>query len=329
MNAPARVTKPARYLRPPMPFNLQPYAEGEFDRMHGPGAMMVSASNVFALFNAKPERLGKLSYAAHLTGQDPQPNISDDPLIRVGHALEPLAAELLSEKLEAEVVKHDAYSRHDYLDMFATPDGVVVLDGVPHIVELKVVTPKVWWGDWVSEDRDLISPPRHIQLQHQAQFACTGATAGIIGVLSLDFCTIEWFPTKPHQAAIDRIELAVDSFMATLKRGELPDPDDTEVDFEAFRHLMWQSDPEKTVRIKGDEAIRRAGQFLQAKDDEAAATKTIQAQKRFFMGLMKDAQVATLEDGTEVEWKTNKKGKGQERPARVFKIKEAKEQIDG
>jgi hypothetical protein len=191
------------------------------------------------------------------------------------------------------------------------------------MVEIKVVTPKVFWKSW----RD--GPPVHVGVQHQCQYATTGAEAGIIAVFNLGWCSLEFYPTAPHRPTIERNEIVTGNFMDALADGRLPDPDDTEADFEAFREIMWQS-ADKTILIPGEEATRRASQYAQAKLDEAAATRTIQANKRWFQGRMADAQVATLDDGSSIQWRTNKtKSKDQDRPNRVFKIKETNGEDDG
>lgn len=318
MNAPAVIERPVDHGSPPaLPFNLQPYGKGGFDRMHAAGSMLASASGVPSLFNLVPQRHGKLAYGLHLNGDRPLPDISKEPHIMAGHALEPVAAAVLSMKLETDVDEIDAYSMHDYLPMFSTPDRLITIDGVQHIVEIKCVAPRTFWEDW----RD--GPPVHVGVQHQVQFATTGAERGIIAVFNQGWSTLDWFFTEPNPAAIQRIELEVGEFMEHLADGILPDPDDCEADFEAFRDICWKSEPGKTVKIHGDEALLRMRQFAQSKLDEAAADKTIAANKRFFQGLMKDAETAELDDGSIFSWKTNKSaGKGQ-RPARVFKLKES------
>ena len=321
MNAPAAVTvPPSKAGMSTMPFNLQLYAEGEFDKLHAAGSMLVSASNVPAIFNAVPQRYGKLTYAMHLTGQKSLPDLDDIALIKIGHLLEPLAAEMLAEQLGVDVIRFDAYSRHPWLPLFATPDAVAWIDDVPHIVEIKTVSPRVWAQQWQD------GPPLHVALQHQAQLACTGARAGIIASLSPAYGSLDFWFTAPDQPTIDKIELGVDSLIAMIERGDMPEPDDTEADAEAFRSLMWQSDAEKVISIEGEEAVRRAKQYQQAKDDETAATRMITAQKRWFQSRMGDAQIANIDDGGFFEWKTNKtKPKDQDRPSRIFKFKEAKD----
>lgn len=318
MNAPTTITPPAT-----LPFGMIPYGPGDFDRMHAAGSMLASASGVPAFFNLVPQRHGKLSYAMHLNGKLPLPDISKEPHIMVGHALEPVAAAVLAMKLEENVEELGGYSMHAYLPMFSTPDRVVTIDGVRHIIEIKCVAPRTFWEDW----RD--GPPVHVGVQHQVQFATTGAERGIIAVFNQGWSTLEYFFTEPDPAAIQRIEIEVGAFMDDLADGILPDPDDCEADFDAFRALHWQSDEKKTIKILGDEAVLRMKQFAQAKADEAAATKTIAASKRWFQGLMKDAEGASLDDGSEFTWRTNKTAKGGQRPARVFKLKEAPGEYDG
>lgn len=319
MNAPTTIHKPSA-----LPFGMTPYGDDGFERMHAAGSMLASASGVPALFNLIPQRFGKLAYAMHLNGERPLPDISGEVQIRLGHLLEPFIADLLSEELDRKVTKLDGYATHDYLPLFSTPDGVVEVDGVETMVEIKSVGSKVYWEDWQN------GPPVHVGIQHQVQFATTGAKAGIIAVFDRNYCRLEWFPTRPHPATIQRIELEVGTFMADLEAGRLPDPDDdSEADFKAFLQVMWQSDEAKVIDIAGAEAERRALQFMQAKLDEAAAAKTIEAHKRWFQRLMCDAEIAQV-GGAEVIWKTNKsKAKGQDRPNRVFKIKEVNGEDDG
>lgn len=299
-----------------LPWGMTPYRPGDFEKMHAPGTMLASASGIPALFNLFPQRFGPLAYAMHLKGERPLPDPGNEPHVRVGSVLEELVAELLSEELEAKVSKLDGFAKHAWLPMYSTPDGEATTD-VQRQVEIKVVTPRVYWEHW----RD--GPPLHVNIQHQVQFATTGAEAGIIAVFNLGYCNLEWFPTEPHKPTIEKIELKVGDFMDDLENGIYPDPEDCEPDFEAFRELMWQSDPEKTIAIDGGEAELRAQQFLQAKLDYAAAEKTIEANKRWFQRHMRDAQMATIGTGIQAEWKTNKA------KVRVFKLKEIKGDRDG
>ena len=322
MNAPSTIQRPSSTID--LPWGMTPYKTGDFDKMHAAGSMLVSASNVAALFGLIPKRLGRLSYAMHLKGDRSLPDIGDEPHIRVGHALEPLVATLLGEELGVSVADFDAYARHEWLPMFATPDRVAWVDGEPWLVEIKVVTPKVYWEQWQD------GPPIHVNLQHQTQFACCPkAKRGIVAVFNLGWCQLDYFKTEPHFTAIQRIELGVDAFMSTLQRGDLPEPDDTEVDADAFRDLMWKSDPDEEIKIAGDEAVLRHEQFIQAKLDEAAATRMIEANKRWFQRRMRTAQTAVLDHGGGFSWKTNKsKPKGADRPNRIFKAIEVKGEID-
>ncbi len=325
MNAPATIPVPSSSARfSTMPFNLQPYSEGEFDKMHAAGSMLVSASNVFALFGAKPERLGRLAYAMHLTGQKPLPDISGEALIRVGHALEPLAADLLGEELGAQMIDHKGYSRHPWLDAFATPDRVCWIDGEPHDVELKIVTPKVYWDEWQGGK----CIPRHVALQKQFQFACNGAKRGIIGVLPLNYCAIKHFEVEPHRQVIEKIEMEVDRFMSMLKRGDLPAPDDTEIDFDAFKELMSLGHEKKMISLESNEAARRAAQWFQAKQDEKAATATLNAHRRWFTRRMGRAEIATISPEFMAHWSTVGRAKGADKAHRSFQIKQPKGQSD-
>jgi len=308
-----------------LPFGLVPYAEGEFDKMHAAGSMLCSASGVPALFNTIPQRYGKLAYARHVSGVEALPDIGDELPIRLGHILEPFIATLLSEMLDVELHKIDAYSMHEFLPLFATPDYWCVIDGELYIIEIKSVGSKVFYRDW----REAV--PLHVSLQHQCQFATTGAARGIVAVFDRNYCQLETYDTTPVPEAIERIEFGVDGFMANLGNGIFPPPDeDCEADFEIFRRLCYQHEEEKKVLIHGEQALLRASQFQQAVDDKAAAEKVIAAQKRWFQGRMKTAEICTLDDGGFFQWRTNKtKGKDQQRPSRVFKYKEMRSSNDG
>ena len=85
------------------------------------------------------------------------------------------------------------------------------------------------------------------------------------------WCQLDYIETEPHITAIQRIEIGVDAFMSALQRGGPPEPDDTEVDADAFRGLMWKSGPDEEIKIDGGEAVLRHEQFIQAKLDEAAS----------------------------------------------------------
>lgn len=327
MNAPTTIKPPQSTVG--LPLNLVAYKDGEFDKMHAAGSMMVSASSVAAIFNKLPaSRGGRLSYAMHLNGKKPFADIGDEPVIQVGHMLEPLVATLLGKELGVSVIHYDAYARHGWLPLFATPDRVIEVDSELAIVEIKVVTPKAYWSDWDGGDRR----PIHVDLQHQTQFACTGAKRGYIAVFDLGYCKLKLFETVPVKAAIQKIELGVDSFMATLDRGDMPAPDDTEKDFEAFRRLMSLSHEKERIDLTSDEAERRALDWLQAKADGKQAKATYESTERWFQRRLQRAEFADIatEYGPdlEVEWKTCARAKGANGAYRTFKIKEMKGQND-
>ncbi len=309
MDAPVAAT-PQESLED-LPWGMIPYEHGDFERMHAPGFMQASASGVPALFNLFPGRYGPLAYAMHLKGEKALPDPGDEVPVRLGNLLEPFVIDLLSEELESPVNKLDGYSKHAWLPMYSTPDGAVIFDG-KRIIEIKCVLSPTYRTHW----RD--GPPMHVGIQHQVQFATTRAEAGIIACFNLGLGQLEWMETEPDPKAIERIELRVGDFMDDLENGVLPPPGEGDPEYDAFKALYWESNPNKTITVKGDEAERRARRFLQAKADFSAAEKTINADQRWFQEIMKDAEAAVIGNAAAINWKTNKAG------VRTFRMKETK-----
>lgn len=310
MNAPAKI-EPPKEATLELPFNLTPYREGDFERMHAPGCMLASASMVAAIFGLSPYA-GPLGYAMHLNGHRELVVDEDAGPIAMGRALENLAAQKLSEQLGVELVDLKGYAMHPEIPLFATPDRYEVGDDEA-IAELKYVTPIARREHWQD------GPPIWYMLQLQTQFLCTKAKRGYIGMLNA-YGSVDYWEAEPHQPTIDRILNEVGQFMENLKNGILPQPADSEPDADAWRALKWQSEPTIKVNIKGDEARARSDVLEQAMLEKAAAEATIKYQKRWFQRLMGNAEIAKIDGGASIRWKTNKtKAKGQENPSRVFK----------
>ena len=150
------------------------------------------------------------------------------------------------------------------------------------IIEAKVVANRVFEQRWQD------GPPLAVELQHQAQFACTGAGWGVIAALvvgTFRFELLLW-ETVPEPQAIALIERTAHEFLARLAADQLPEPDDHASSLAALATIYPSIDPGKIVTLSGDdlgEGLRRFDAWEQASLDRLAAEKIEEASKKLVL----------------------------------------------
>lgn len=282
---PAAVRRDRRSL----PLGLRRYRPGIFDRYHGPGSRIVTASQVPALFG-QSRFAGRYALAAHIMGKVPlrQPT---EALVERGQMLEPVVAALIARETGWEVQPVRAWAAHHKIDRFiASPDFIAYRkdrDG-PGIIEAKVV------ADLVFEKLYEDAPPLEVELQHQAQYACTGATWGAIAPLVLGTFRFDQivYHREPEPDTIRILEDGVAAFLAMVDLGRMPDPDEHNTSIDALAAIYPEVEPGKVARLVGedaDEAVARFDAWQQARLDALAAEKTEEAAKNWFFTRAPDA----------------------------------------
>jgi hypothetical protein len=270
-----------------------------FDRFHAAGSMTLTASSVPALFG-QSRFAGRYALACHLTGKVPM-SVPNEALVERGRLLEPVIVSMLrAEQPTWDVYGLRAYAPHRSIDRFiASPDmeawrqdehppGQLTPNGPPGIVESKVV------ADLIFEERWQDGPPLDVELQHQAQFACSGATWGaivalVIGTFRFDLVV---YLTAPELKAIALIETAAREFLGMLDAGQLPEPDDHRSSLRALEQVYPNVDPGKILTLQDDdltEGIKRFDAWEQAKLDRLATEKLEEAAQNWFFVRALDA----------------------------------------
>lgn len=216
-----------------LPLGLIRYAGNTFEKLHAPGSECITASSIPDLFGIGKN--GKLALAAHIKGlADMSPK--DNNMLRRGHRLQPIAAEMYHEETGRVVKNIHARVKHDSMPLYASPDMLELEEGGFSFPvagtaggrtqtwrpgEIKVVAEPIFNATWEN------GPPQRVLIQHQAQLMLTGAPVGPVVALvvgEFDMYVKHW-DIEAHAPTQQVIEQEVAGFLAMLKRGELPAPD--------------------------------------------------------------------------------------------------------
>lgn len=231
-----------------LPLGLVRYRPGMFEKLHACGSGEITASNAAALLGVG-KYAGRYALAAHVSGRHPLPD-ADNARTRMGRWLEPVAAGMLAEETGLKVRSIRAYARcRSVPKLVASPDTLLwEQDGSPAIGELKLVHEQIFDREWMD------GPPIHHQVQHQTQFAATGAKTGRIGALVWGLSRFELiaFPTEPNPRAIALIEQEAADLLAKLEQGEMPEPDPHPTSIDALHALYPHLVPGKVVELQGE-----------------------------------------------------------------------------
>lgn len=290
-----------------LPFGLQQYQPGEFERLHAAGSGILTASQIPALFGHSRFG-GRYAVAAHISGRH-EMEFADNPMTARGRRLEPIAAEMLDEEGYAVLrLPAGMYAPHpDFAGRFtASPDAVAIKlddpDGLDRIVEIKTVAELVYREKWQD------GPPLEVEIQHQAQFACCeGAAHGIIAALVVGAFRLDLivYPTERNDAAVKLIEDAARALLDLIDAGELPEPD-THASAAAVLQALHPVDPAKEIALTGPQAVEAGQRFdtwKRAAAERLAAEKAEKAEEAWFMALGADAARILIGNDRRVEIK--------------------------
>ena len=280
-----------------LPFGLIRYEPGVFEKMHACGSGIVTASQVPALFG-ESRFSGRFATLAHIKGLAPLESFGNEALMDRGQRLERVALEMVAEEKGWTVEQVKAWKAHERIDrLAASPDAVAWMDQVepetlPGIGEVKVVADMVWSKLWQE------GPPLDVELQHQTQFACTGASWGFIAALVVG--TFRWdlivYETKPRADVIAILEAEVETALTKLDQGDLGAPDEHEASIRASQRL-WAPDPDKVLSLNEPEADQQLAAWLKARDTRLEAEKTEKAAKAYFAARAVDAGLIRCPSG--------------------------------
>jgi len=216
-----------------LPLGLVRYGKNTFEKLHAPGSECITASSIPDLFGIGKN--GKLALAAHIKGlADMSPK--NNNMLRRGHRLQPIAAQMYHEETGRVVKNIHARVKHDALAFYASPDMLELEEGGFSFPvagtaggrtqtwrpgEIKVVAEPIFNATWEN------GPPQRVLIQHQAQLMLTGAPVGPVVALvvgEFDMYVKHW-DIEAHAPTQQVIEKEVAGFLAMLKRNELPAPD--------------------------------------------------------------------------------------------------------
>jgi hypothetical protein len=268
-----------------LPFGLQVYAPGEFERVHAAGSGILTASLIPAIFGYS-SFAGPYATAAHLLGSVALPS-GDNPLAQRGRDLEVITAKKLRDAGYRMLrPRLGMYARHPRIANFlSTPDSLVWLPNQTDRRDLhegKVVARGKFKREWAD------GPPLPVHLQHQGQYACCeGAERGLITALVIGEHVLELhrFPTERNPGAIKVIENAAEALLEKLARGELPEPDTHPTAAPVLQALHPYDDSKPAVTLTGTnfvQGIKMADKWKAAADARKKAEKEEKEAKAWF-----------------------------------------------
>lgn len=276
-----------------LPFGLKRYRPGVFEQMHACGSGIVTASQVPALFG-ESRFAGRFATLAHIKGLSPLESFGNEALMARGQRLEKVACEMVAEEKGWVVNQVKAWKAHERIEkLAASPDAVAWREedpgegniiSPPGIGEIKVVADLVWSQRWQE------GPPLDVELQHQTQFACTGASWGFIAALVVG--TFRWdlivYETKSRPDVIAIIEAEVEAALAALDAGDLGAPDEHEASIRAAQRL-WAPDPDKVLSLNDEAWDADLSAWIEARETRLAAQKIEDEKKAKFAAVALDA----------------------------------------
>lgn len=289
-----------------LPYGLKAYKKGEFDELHQPGGRNLTASNIAALFGKSPWS-GRFGLACHVTGSVPFPEIASN-IIQRGRDLELVSAMIVAREKGWKVEAINAYAEHPTFKrrVTASPDMLAWKEGefLPGIGEGKVVAAPLFQDRWAD------GPPIYVELQHQLQLRCTGATWGFISALIVGDWRLDLvvYETKPNKPAMKIIDTAVGDFFKIIDSGSMPDPDPHEDSLRALHSLYPKADPGLIVLCEDEKSIKLFDDAVAARQRRLEAEKIEDEAKAHFKCMAKDAGLVKLPKGRNVLIKVISRG---------------------
>ena len=281
-----------------------PKPDERFAADHAPGAMVLSASRIPCLVlppDQRPRHMpSPLAYALHLRGDVPLDG-GGNSRTRRGKRLEPLGEGCAEDH---GLIVLDRQVRHERADIPALTYLDLVTNRGP--LELKAINENALASGWSPR------PPMHVRIQAQAQAMIANVELVLIGAIVLDWYgefRMEIYE-EPAHAGMQKLLLdRCGAFMDTLRRGDLPPPDESASSYRAWSAIA-SFDNRASVRMVDPEAVERAARWRQARADFKAVEAIEEAQRLWFMSnAPHGAERLELLDGTIVRrTATNRRG---------------------
>jgi putative phage-type endonuclease len=212
--------------------------------------------------------------------------------MRVGHALEPLIAQMYEEATDRRVTDpgdYTVYSNPEFPFLFCTPDRIATFrDDETGPVELKHTGEfrgKDWWND--------TDPPIDHVCQLQAQIAVLeseiGSVAGLIG--NRKFL---WFDVPRHDRLIKHIISKALEFWERIENNNPPPVDGSDSTAQTMK-LLYPKDNGKTFTMKPLD-VQRVLAYLEAQEAVKRAEEELAVHKNNLMAMMEYYTYAVSDD---------------------------------
>jgi predicted phage-related endonuclease len=190
---------------------------------HALRAPNVGCSEVGALFGMH-EYLTGYALAARKLGK--LPPVEDNPAMRRGRLLEPVAKQLIAEQRpDWRLIEPRAYYCDKDIRFGATPDLFVLDRDRRGSVQIKTCTEQVFASKWRG-DEGTIQPPLWIAIQAMCEQHLTGSDFAYVAALVIgNGLTLELIEIPYLPDVIEQARERVRAFWEMVAEGKLPDPD--------------------------------------------------------------------------------------------------------
>ncbi len=239
-------------------------------------------------------------------------DMDENPAIKRGRLLEPVAVQLLGEERPTWQLRHNTgaattYYRDPEFRLGGTPDVIAIdPDRGQGIVQIKSVERTAFKRKWLASN-DLPEPPLWIAVQAIIEAYLTGsswaAVAPIVVGYGIDLPIID-IPLLP--GIVDRMKAESLAFWAQVETGEEPDPD-FERDGDVIDSVYALDHGEEVDLSRNDriDGLIGARHLLRTRMSEDE--KTLAATDAEIKTLMKGASIAYLKGGQRITWKMVRK----------------------
>jgi len=256
----------------------------------------IGCSEVAALCGVHPYVTG-YGLAARKLGKLPQ--VADNPVMKRGRLLEPIAKQLLAEQVpEWKQIDAPTYFEDPSIRWGATPD-LLVRDETRGIgiVQIKTVTPWDFANRWHNDD-GLIEPPLWIAIQAMGEQHLTGADFAYVAALvvghglSLELVEVVYLPDF-----IDSLRARIVEFWKQVDAGRLPDPD-FGVDHKVLAQVLREDDGSEIDLSDDNELPEIAARLQGLRDAEATAREGIKDAQARILHKIGGAKLVRFAGGT-------------------------------
>lgn len=269
----------------------------DFAAEHGPGTKWLTASRAPALILPPDKRPAWMpsayALAAHMLNLQSLPDAGDNPVVKRGKRLEPIALDILAEEGIVGTQARQVRLEHDSLSMLAYPDAVSFFPERQDmgVVEVKVVEARDYDESWGGK------APLAPRVQLHCQLACSDFAFGaivplVIGFKKLELGEIVFEERWPDMTAL--IEERAALFLRLVELGKLPDPDDSASSYETLQKLV-DLDPEKEIHLEGEAPRAWLTAWRDASARRLDAEKQEDAARRYFASRAGDATTITVD----------------------------------